>query len=86
MTTIRVSNIKGHYREEGGSLIEGSLVFIDVPGKGICTKDGAPLRARRVKVSSTTECIELYGPQMGFNFLPDEGECERVGIPVDPAE
>lgn len=86
MTNIRVRNINGHYREEDGSLTQGSLVFIDVPGKGICTEDGDQLRARRFKASSTTECVELYGSKIGFDFLPDEGECERVGIPVDPAE
>lgn len=86
MTNIRVRSIRGHYRDNDGSLTQGSLVFIDLSGKGICTEDGKQLRARCLKSSSSTECDELYGPEIGFDFLPDKGECERVGIPVDPAE
>lgn len=84
--SLQVRVLKGHYREEGGSLTQGSLVLIDVPGKGICTEGGLQLRARRYKVATGVEGIELYGPEIGFDFLPDEGECERVGIPVDPGE
>lgn len=82
--TVPVRIIKGHYQEDGGSLAQGSLVLIDVPGKGICTEDGSQLRARCYTVAGV-ECFELYGVGVGFVFLPDKGECERVGIPVDSA-
>lgn len=83
--TVQVRIIKGHYREEGGSLTQGSLVLIDVPGKGICTEGGGQLRARRYKTAGV-ECVELYGPDIGFVFLPDDGECERGGIPFDSTQ
>jgi len=83
---IRLRSIKGHYREHDGSLTQGSLVLIHVPGKGICTEGGLKIRARRFKAADGVNRVELYGPDIGFDFLPDEGECEREGIPVDPAE
>ncbi|OLU25535.1 hypothetical protein BVH03_17990 [Pseudomonas sp. PA15(2017)] len=83
---IEVRSIKGHFREQDGSLNQGSLVLIDVPGKGICTEGGRQVRARRFRASDGVNRIELYGSDIGFDFLPDEGECEREGIPVDPAE
>lgn len=84
--TLQIRSIRGHYREEGGSLTPGSLVLIEVSGKGVCTEGGGLVRARRFKVAEGVECVELYGPEIGFEFFPDEGECERVGIPVDSAE
>lgn len=81
--TIQIRSLSGHYREEDGSLTPGSLVLIDMPGKGICTEGGLQVRARRFKAAPTLECVELYGPEIGFAFLAAEGECERVGIPVD---
>lgn len=83
---IQIRSIKGHYRDQGGSLNQGSLVLVDVPGKGICTEGGLQVRARRFRANDGVDGIELYGPDIGFDFLPDEGECEREGIPVDPVE
>lgn len=79
----RIRIIKGHYREEGGSLTPGSLTVIDMPGQGLCSENGGEVRARRYQVAGEIEGLELYGPDIAFDFLPNEGECERVGIPVD---
>lgn len=65
---------------------QASLTLIDESGKGVRTEGGLRVRARRVKVSSDTECLELYGPETGFVFLPDEGEYEWVGIAVDAVD
>lgn len=78
--SLHVRVLKGHYREEDGSLTQGSLVLIDVPGKAICTEEG-PASRSSFKDSTGVEGVELY--DLDFEFLPDEGECERVGIPVD---
>lgn len=80
----QVRTIKGHYREEGGSLTPGSLTLIDMPDKGLCAENGGTVRARRYQVTGEIEGLELYGDDIAFDFLPEEGECERVGIPVDP--
>ncbi|TWC12498.1 MULTISPECIES: hypothetical protein [unclassified Pseudomonas] len=80
-TRIRI--MKGHYREEGGSLTPGSLTLIDMQDKGVCAENGGEVRARRYQVTGEVEGLELYGNEIAFVFLPDEGECERVGIPVD---
>lgn len=85
VVSIQVRSIKGHFREGDGSLTEGKLMLIDVPGKGVCSEGGLQVRARWFKDADGVDRTELYGPDMSFAFLPDVGECERAGIPVDPA-
>ncbi len=80
--TIQIYTLKGRFRDVGEVLTPGSLVLIGVPGEGLRSESGIKICARRSRLSNGDECIELLGSGLGFDFLPDEDECERIGLPV----
>jgi hypothetical protein len=80
MTTTKTFRLRGHWRQKGGSLAAGTFsVMRDgadwFDGEGY----GVPLIARRYQITPNISGIEIVG---AGEFLPDDGECERVHMPV----
>jgi len=71
--------IKGHHVKDGG-ILEAGRIFVDViEGSAICAETGSLLTA--------TNYTETWGSFTEISngvwqFEPDSGECERVGIEV----
>lgn len=86
----QVRVIKGHRRTEGGSLEPARMVVICMPSRepGFFSELGEPLAARRFKAAEGVEPVELFCPDAPDSswpdFLPDEGECERIGMSLAP--
>lgn len=74
--------IKGHYRNDSGTLSIGTLMVDSVDGRFFEAESGATLEARRYSVSNEIEGIEIISPDSCIEFLPNEGEAERIGMPV----
>lgn len=79
--------IQGHFREEGGSLSAGRL-YLRRDAGGWYDPDmqlpGQPdiyVTARQYRITADIMGIEIEGCG-GQPFLPDDGECERIGLPV----
>lgn len=74
--------ITGHYRQEGGSLEPGRLlVLVDQDGT-VLSESGGEIKARTYQAADGVKGVELHGNTIAFDFLPDDGECERVGIAI----
>lgn len=75
--------IKGHYRQSGGSLEIGTLMVGQrADGSFFDALEGGTLKAVAYKVTDGITGIEITSARSVFEFLPDAGECARVGIPV----
>lgn len=75
--------ITGHYRQEGGSLEPGKLLVLVKQDGTVLSETGGAIKARSFVVTEDITSIELYGDTIAFDFEPDVGECERVGIPIN---
>lgn len=76
---MQFAKLKGHYRDESGNLNHGRLL---VSVDDFSSHTGVSLSAHEYRIAGDNLGIEIRG--LGDNFLPDEGECERIGMPVSP--
>lgn len=74
--------INGHYRDASGLLEPGSLHLEEFDGQWRGAHSGHRLFARRYAVATGIRAIEITSPDALTEFVPDAGECERIGMPV----
>ncbi len=79
--------IKGHYRNEDGLLEPGRLMLEKVAdgwrsAEGLWRLEASKYVICRDSVGVASVGIEIASPDSMTNFLPDEGECERIGMVV----
>jgi len=80
--TLRCAgDLAGHYRRDDGRLVEGVLTldFDPANDQHVTCTSGSPVKARRYRTAGV-ECIEIKAEGQPWEFLPDEGECERIGL------
>nr|WP_146219541.1 hypothetical protein [Pseudomonas sp. RW407] len=77
---VRIRSLKGYYREVDGSLTEGTLAVVDVPGVGVCSEAEIPLSARRIGEGGL---VALDEKVIGLAFVLSEAECKIAGIPIN---
>lgn len=73
--------LKGHYRTESGALEQGKLLITNDGGQ-FGDEYGNRIDATHYKAAEGVDAIEITGPMVGWRFVPDAGECERVGMEV----
>lgn len=73
--------LKGHYRNESGSLEVGTLV-LHKDGSRLLDETGGIISAAEYKVAQGVVGTEIVSDRGVWEFLPDDGECERVGLPI----
>lgn len=75
--------MKGHYRTESGVLEIGTLGVEQTDGVWhLCYPSPCdPIKAERITVCQGITAIEITGAG-AWEFLPDKGECERIGMPI----
>jgi hypothetical protein len=76
--------VKGHYRQDGGYLERGTLLLEKNGAVFRDTNLGGILTASRYKVTSDIAGIEITSSLGAWEFVPDDGECDRIGMPVLP--
>lgn len=74
--------IKGHYRNDSGALEVGTLMVDRVGKSYIDAQGGFRLFAENYAVTSDTQGVQVTSPDAAFEFLPDAGELDRIGMPV----
>ena len=76
--------LTGHYLDESGSRAHGKLILERREDKCI-DESGYPVRAAQFKVSADIVDVEITstGPDV-YKFVPASGECERIGLQVEP--
>lgn len=77
--------IKGHYRDESGLLEPGELHLEMRDGEWRGAFSGHRLRARRYAVCAGIEGVEITSPDSLTEFLPGDGELQRIGMPIHAA-
>lgn len=81
------AEIRGHYCEEGGALVPGSLYLRRDAGGWYDPHmqfPGLPdiyVTAQQYRITPDLLGVEIEGC-CGQPFLPDGGECERIGLAV----
>ena len=76
--------LKGHYRTESGMLEIGTLHVEQTDGVWHLSYPSPryPIKAERFAVCQGVTGIEITSAGGAWEFCPDEGECERIGMPV----
>lgn len=76
--------IKGHYREDDGTLEPGTLDLLAEGGQFVDDAVGirGVLIARRYPVCAGVTDIEITSSVGAWQFVVAEGECERIGMPI----
>lgn len=89
--------IRGCHPDDGGRVGDDTMLFVEQDALGVWrdAESGSPILARRYAicddltgveiVSAATEAEHRRGLGFAWTFWPDAGECERVGLPVEPA-
>jgi len=84
----RSTTLRGHYREESGTVVPGTLDLRRDEGgwfdPGLEFRDLPTLycKAREFLITPDIKGIEITGIG-GQPFLPADGECERIGLPIE---
>lgn len=75
--------IKGHFRDESGMLQVGTLM-VDMLNSGLFfeVETGFRLEAKRYAITKEYEGVEITSPDAVWEFLPDDGELDRIGMPI----
>ncbi|WP_220816079.1 hypothetical protein [Pseudomonas paralcaligenes] len=74
--------IKGHYRDESGLLEAGELMVEKTENGWRHPESWARLEAARYAVARGIAGVEITSPDSLTEFLPNEGECERIGMEI----
>ena len=77
--------LSGYYQQEGGLLERGCLIIEVRDGLAYDAKSNGLLCAKTYAVTKTVSGVKITSDRDCYTFLPDEGECERVGLAITGA-
>lgn len=76
--------IKGHYREDDGTIEPGTLDVDTKDGAFVCDEIGAigTLTARHYAEGGGNFSVQITSSVAAWKFVAADGECERIGMPI----
>lgn len=72
--------LSGYYQQEGGSLERGRMMIEMRDGLAYDAQTNGLLCAKTYAVAKGVTGVKVTSDRDCYTFLPDDGECERVGL------